>query len=122
MRYPFGSMQQAELNLKNTEQQAFLEIRDAVRSVETDYKRVQAYKVARELAQQNLEAEEKKLKVGLTTNYQVLLLQRDLADAHSLEIRAIIDYNLALGALDSAMGITLDKKNIKMTQVWSSDE
>jgi outer membrane protein TolC len=106
------------LNLQNTEQQAFLEIRDAVRNVQTDYKRVQAYKVARELSQQNLEAEEKKLKVGLTTNYQVLLLQRDLADAHSLELRATIDYNLALAALDRAMGITLDKKNIKMTQIW----
>ncbi len=116
------NMEQAELNLRNTEQQALLEIRDAVRNVETGYKRVQAYKVARELAQQNLEAEEKKLKVGLTTNYQVLLLQRDLADAHSLELRATIDYNLALAALDRAMGITLDKKNIKMTQVWSRDE
>jgi outer membrane protein TolC len=113
--------EQAQLNLENTEQQAFLEIRDAVRRVQTDYKRVQAYKVARELAQQNLEAEEKKLKVGLTTNYQVLLLQRDLADAHSLELRATIDYNLALAGLDRATGVTLNKKNIKMTQIWSSD-
>jgi outer membrane protein TolC len=112
------NMEQAELDLKNTEQQAFLEIRNAVRAVQTNYKRVQAYKVARELAQQNLEAEEKKLKVGLTTNYQVLLLQRDLADANSLELRATIDYNLSLAALDKAMGITLDKKNIKMTQIW----
>lgn len=114
------SMEQAELSLKNTEQQAFLEIRDAVRSVQTDYRRVRAYKAARELAQKNLEAEQKKLNVGLTTNYQVLLLQRDLADAQSSELRAIIDYNLALAALDKAMGITLDKKNIRMTQVWSS--
>jgi len=110
---------QAELNLENLKQQAFLEIRDAVRKVQTDHKRVHAYRVARELAEQTLEAEQKKLKAGLTTNYQVLLLQRDLADARSQELRALIDYNLALAALDKALGVSLDKKNIKMTQIGS---
>jgi outer membrane protein TolC len=114
------SKEQAELSLKNQEQQAFLEIRDAVRNVETNYKRIQAYKVARELAEEKLEAEQKKLKVGLTTNYLVLQHQRDLANAKSAELRAIIDYNLSLAALDRALGMTLDKRNIKTTQVWSS--
>ncbi len=116
------SREQAELNLKNQEQQAFLEIRDAVRNVQTNYKRIQAYQVARELAEEKLEAEEKKLKVGLTTNYLVLQHQRDLANARSAELRAIIDYNLSLAGLDRALGMTLDKRNIKMTQIWSSDE
>ncbi len=109
------SMEQAELSLKNQEQQAFLEIRDAVRNVQMNYKRIQAYKVARELAEEKLEAEEKKLKVGLTTNYLVLQNQRDLANARSAELRAIIDYNLSLATLDRALGMTLDKRNIKMT-------
>jgi outer membrane protein TolC len=116
------SMEQAELNLKNQEQQVFLEIRDAVRNVQTNYKRIQAYKIARELAEEKLEVEEKKLKVGLTTNYLVLQHQRDLANARSAELRAVIDYNLSLAVLDRALGMTLDKKNIKMTQIWSSDE
>ncbi len=117
-----ASREQAELSLKDQEQQAFLEIRDAVRDVQTNYKRIQAYKVARELAEEKLDAEEKKLKVGLTTNYLVLQHQRDLANARSAELRAIIDYNLSLGALDRALGMTLDKRNIKMTQIWSSAE
>jgi outer membrane protein TolC len=116
------SREQAELNLKNQEQQAFLEIRDAVRNVQTNYKRIQAYKVARELAEEKLDAEEKKLKVGLTTNYLVLQHQRDLANARSAELRAIIDYNLSLASLDRALGMTLDKRNIKMTQIWSTAE
>lgn len=113
------NLEQAQVNLQNQEQQAFLEIRNAVRDVQTNYKQVQAYKLARELAQEKLEAEEKKLKVGLATNYEVLLHQRDLADAQSSELRAVIDYNLALAALDRALGTTLEKKNIKMTDVWS---
>jgi outer membrane protein TolC len=110
------------LSLKNQEQQAFLEIRDAVRNVETNYKRIQAYKVARELAEEKSEAEVKKLKVGLTTNYLVLQHQRDLVNAKSAELRAIIDYNLSLAGLDRALGMTLDKRNIKMTQIWSTAE
>ena len=114
------SLEQAQVNLQNQEQQAFLEIRNAVRDVQTNYKQVQAYKLARELAKEKLEAEQKKLRVGLATNYEVLLHQRDLADAQSSELRAVIDYNLALAALDKALGMTLEKKNIKMTEIWSS--
>jgi len=104
-------------NLENQEQQVFLEIRNAVRTVQTNYKRVEAYKVARELALQKLEAEEKKLKVGLTTNYLVLQYQRDLDNAVSAELRAIIDYNLSLARLDQSMGTSLKKKNIRLTDV-----
>ena len=116
------SLEQAQVNLQNQEQQAFLEIRNAVRDVQTNFKRVQAYKVAREYAEEKLAAEQKKLKVGLATNYEVLLHQRDLADAQSSELRAVIDYNLSLAALDRALGTTLEKKNIKFTEVWSSTD
>jgi outer membrane protein TolC len=108
-------LKQTTLRLKNQQQQLALEIKNAVRAVQTDYKRVQAYGVARELAEKKLEAEEKKLKVGLTTNYVVLQHQRDFADARSAELRAIIDYNLSLAQLDRAMGTSLEKKNIKFS-------
>jgi len=107
-------VEQAELRLKNQEQQAFLEIKTALRAVETDYQRVQAYKVARELAEQKLEAEEAKLRAGLSSNYFVLQYQRDLALARSSELRSVIDYNLSLSRLDKSLGITLEKKNIKI--------
>ena len=108
-------LKQTTLRLKNQEQQVALEIKNAVRAVQTDYKRVQAYRVARELAEQKLNAEEKKLKVGLTTNYVALQYQRDLANARSAELRAIIDYNLSLARLDRSMGTSLEKKNIKLS-------
>jgi outer membrane protein TolC len=116
------NLEKAQVDLQNREQQAFLEIRNAVRDVQTNYKQVQAYKLARELAQEKLDAEQKKLKVGLATNYEVLLHQRDLADAQSSELRAVIDYNLALAALNRVLGTTLEKKNIKMTEIWSSTD
>lgn len=108
-------LKQAALRLKGQEQQVALEIKNAVRAVQTDYKRIHAYRVARELAVKKLDAEEKKLKVGLTTNYVVLQYQRDLVDARSAELRAIVDYNLSLAQLDRATGTSLKKKNIKLS-------
>jgi outer membrane protein TolC len=113
------NLEQAQLTLKNTEQQVFLEIRNAVRLVETNFKRIAAYRVARELAEKKLEAEDKKLKVGLTTNYIVLQHQRDLATARSNELRAIADYILAQAALEKAMGVSLKNRNIRFRQFSS---
>ena len=99
------NLEQSKLRLQNQEQQIFLEVSNGVRAVQTDYKRIQAYKAARELAEKKLEAEEKKLKVGLTTNYLVLQYQRDLENARSAELRAVIDYNLSIARLNRTMGI-----------------
>jgi outer membrane protein TolC len=104
--------ERAALLLKDKEQQAILEVQIAVRAVETDFKRVQAYKLARELAEEKLEAEVKKLAAGMSTNYTVLQQQRDLAAAQSGEIKALTDYSLSRARLDRAMGLTLRRKNI----------
>ncbi len=112
-------MQQAMLRLQQQEQNIYLEIKQAVRAVETNYQRVEAYKVARELRQQQLAAEEEKLKVGLTTPYFVLQYQRDLATAQTTELQAIIDYNLSLANLSRAMGTSLQEKNISMVDVYN---
>jgi len=110
------NLDQAMLRLKNQEQLIFLEIKNAVRAVQTNFKRVQAYKTARELAQKKLEAEEEKLKVGLSTNYFVLQYQRDLANAQTMELKAKIDYNLSLARLNRAMGVSLKNKNINFSE------
>jgi outer membrane protein TolC len=114
------SYEQSLVDLKNLEQQIFLEIRTAVRAVEINYKRVLGYRAARELAQKKLEAEEKKLKVGLTTNYVVLQYQRDLADTRTAELRALIEYNLTLAYLDKSLGTGLRNKNIEFSRPGKS--
>ncbi len=114
-------MKQALLDLKNKEQQVFLEIKTAVRAVETNAKRVQAYKVARELAEQKLAGEEEKLKVGLSTNYLVLQYQRDLATARSTELKAVVDYNVSLAGLDQALGTSLKNRNMSVTDFARTD-
>ena len=111
------NMEQAVLRLKNQEQTIYLEIRNGVRNAETNYKRVQSYRVARELAEKKLLAEEEKLKVGLSTNFIVLTYQRDLSNARSSELRAIVDYIISVSSLEKAMGTNLKSHNITIDEV-----
>jgi len=95
------------LELENLEKQVFLEVKNVLRDIETNAKRVEAYRLARDLAEKRLRAEEKKLAVGLTTNYFVLEYQEKLATSKSQEILALIDYRLALARLDKAIGTSI---------------
>lgn len=106
------SLDQARLEIENQEQQIFLEIKTAVRAVQTNYQRVEAYRIARELAQKKLEAEEEKFKVGLSTNYFILQYQRDLASAQIMELKATVDYNISLAHLRRVQGIGHKNQNI----------
>ncbi len=109
------SHDRAEIRMKSLEKKAFLETKTTVRTVKSDYLRVEAYRIARELAEQKLDAEEAKLRAGMTTNFIVLQYQRDLANARSAELRAVIDYNLSLSRLNNTLGISLKNWNIKLT-------
>jgi len=111
------SMQQALLEMKSTEQTTVLEIRNAVRNLQTSFKQVQAYKVARELAEKKLAAEEEKLRVGLSTNYTVLQYQRDVTTARVQELKSIIDYNVSQAGLERSMGTLLEAKNIRIADL-----
>jgi outer membrane protein TolC len=111
------NLDQAMLQLKNEEQTIYLEIRNGVRTLETNYERVQAYKVARELAEQKLSAEEEKLRVGLSTNFTVLSYQRDLNSARISELRSIVDYLNSQVNLETYMGVGLKNRGITLEQL-----
>ncbi len=111
------ALEQAQLRLKNQEQEIFLEIKTAVRDVEINYERVQAYRAARELAEKKLEAEQEKFKVGKSTNFFILQYQNDLADARSSELRSKVDYILSQANLERALGTTFKIKNINFSDI-----
>lgn len=102
------------LNIKDLEKTIVVEVREAHRQIKTDIKRVQATRVARKLAEEKLNAEEKKFKVGLSTSFNVLEFQEDLAEEQSNEIKAVIDYNKSLNRLNQVMARTLEAHDIKL--------
>ena len=109
-------LQQTEARLKAQEQQIYLEVSDAIRVLETAAKSVDAYRIARELAERQLEAEMKKLNVGMSTNYFVLTYQDALASARSMELRALVEYNIAVASIAKVTGTTLEARNITLSE------
>jgi outer membrane protein TolC len=116
LSYARMDFSQTQVRIKSLEQQIELEVSDALRTIETNSKRVDALRVSSDLAAKTLDAEEKKLKVGLSTNYFVLDFQEKLANARSAELRARIDYILAVESLEKAMGVSLEKRAFKIAE------
>jgi len=59
-------------------------------------KRIETARAARELADERLDSERKRLDVGISTSFLVIQAQRDLAQARTNELAATLAYNLAL--------------------------
>lgn len=88
--------QQQEAVLRRLEMAVATEVRIAVRSVESNYKRVESTRSSRVLAERRLDAEQKKFEAGMSTNFFVTQAQRDLADARVAELTAIADYRKSI--------------------------
>jgi outer membrane protein TolC len=106
--------QQAILRLKQSEQNIIVEIDNAIKTAQSNYRRVEATREARKYAEAALDAEEKKLANGASTSFVVLQLQKDLTDARSSELRSLADYNKSLADLAKSEGTTLEKKKLSL--------
>ncbi|MGE3507911.1 MAG: TolC family protein [Vicinamibacterales bacterium] len=98
---------QAETQLRNLQLQVATEVRDAARQVQTNRQRVDTSRVARELAERRLDAEEKKFAAGIQTSFFVFQAQRDLAQARTNEVKAILDYNKSLVDYEAVQEVPL---------------
>ncbi|HKY19779.1 MAG TPA: TolC family protein [Vicinamibacterales bacterium] len=87
---------QIEVQLRQLDLQVTSDVSNAAIGVQNSAERVQAAQAARDLAQQQLDAENSKFGVGMSTNYQVVLAQRDLATAQSNELQAVLAYRRAV--------------------------
>lgn len=134
MSYPLGNrsaksrltasrlqVAQTLLDIKNLEKKIVVEVREALRQIKTEAKRIKATGLARKLAERKLDAEEKKFEVGLSTSFNVLEFQEDLFEEQSNEIRAIIDYRKAGIRLRQVMATTMAEHNIRMSKEIDND-
>jgi outer membrane protein len=106
--------EQAKTSLKQLELQIVQQVREGVRRVEANARRVDANRAARILAEEQLRVEQRRLEAGVTTTFNVLSFQRDLAQAQASEIRAIADYYNSLANLESVRGTVLEANQIEM--------
>ena len=104
----------AQSSLQSVRQQVIVGVREAVRRVHTDFKRIETTRSARIMAEKQLQAEQERLKVGLSTTRFVLDFQRDLATAQGNELRAVLDYNKSLSNLARNKATTLERYSLRL--------
>jgi outer membrane protein TolC len=104
----------SEQKLTAEAQQIALDVRNALTQVEMNRAQIEAATTARELAERRLEAEQKKFDLGASTIRFVLEEQRNVAQAQTDELQALVNYTKALVDLDHATGMTLKKNNIEI--------
>ena len=97
-------LKQALIDQRKVQLTVSREIYQTVRNLETFSKSVEVRRAATVLARTQLEAEQEKFRLGLSTSFNVLQFQNQLTSARSDEIRALSDYNEALGRLDQVTG------------------
>ncbi len=109
MSYPLGNSaqeanfarskvqyQQSLAQVRSLELRVATDITNGALTVNNNLQQVQASGASRELAQKKLEAAQSKFEVGMATNYEVVQAQRDLNDAVTAELRAILNYRKSL--------------------------
>jgi outer membrane protein TolC len=106
---------QSILSIKGLEKKIILEVRESARQLKTDSKRIKAANVAKKLADEKLKAEEKKFEVGLSTSFNVLKFQEDLAEAQSNVIKTIIDYKQSRIRFRKSIASTLKHHDVSLT-------
>ncbi|MEM1251758.1 MAG: TolC family protein [Cyanobacteria bacterium P01_H01_bin.21] len=106
------TQQQLQNDLDRLESDIRLNVADQLRDVESARNRIEATRLARELAEQRLENARARERRGRTRDiFEVLELQNDLVEAQNNEVNAAIDLADAIASLNESLGTTLN--------VWS---
>ena len=80
-------------------------MRETAHRLDQNQQRIETTRLARELAEQRLDAEQKRFEVGMSTSFLVIQAQRDLAVARNAALQAALDYQLAVIAFQTAQQI-----------------
>ena len=108
------NVKQAQVRLRQMQNQARLEVEDALIAMRRARSSYEAAVQARKLQQESLEAEQAKFEVGASTAFFVIQYESLLAQAKSTEVAAESSYVKAKAALQRAMGTILEDNHISL--------
>ena len=93
-----------------------VEVANAYETVMLQRRVLDVARLARELSQEQVSRRDGAFRGRLHHHFEVLRYQRDLAEAQVRELRAIIDYQIALAALRKATGVNLDEHDLVLAK------
>jgi outer membrane protein TolC len=103
---------------RQLQQAVTLEVTNVVHQLEQAKLSLAAARVARDLAQKTLEAEQRKYDLGTETIFFVLDAQNILAQAELSFLQAEIGYNLAVTAVDHATGDLVARHKVQIAKTF----
>jgi outer membrane protein len=110
--------QRRDLYVRRQRQQAImLEARNAVHQLEEAKLSLAAGKIARDLAQKNLEAEQRKYELGAQTIFFVLDAQNQLSQVEQSLLQAQVSYQRSVAGLDRVTGELLKRYSVQIQGV-----
>ncbi len=109
-----NQVKQSQIRLREFENQARLEVEDALIAMNRARSSYEAAVQARKLQEESLAAEQARLEVGASTSFFVIQYQNLLAQARSTEVAAKSSYVKARAALQRATGSILDDNHISV--------
>lgn len=113
-RQSLAVLTQQTTGLKRIEQNIEVQVRSAVRAVETNAESVRISIQSRELSAKQYQLEKAKFDAGLSTSYRVLETQNDLEAARVNELQAKVALRNAVSALHRLEGSSLQRYNITL--------
>ncbi len=113
---------QLEMNRKNQEQKIAVQIRNAVDDLENNKQKVETAKVARQLAEIQLDAETKRFKAGTSENFLLLQRQHDLVTAQGAELQALVAYKKSIITLQQNMDTLLESSDFAIAGAAAPQE
>jgi outer membrane protein len=112
-------LRQAETRLQQVENEIRIEVRNAQFALQQNWANVAASQAAVDLAQQSLDAEQKKYALGASTTTLVLQQSSALTQAKSNLVAARAAYEKSRVELDRATGLLLEHNGIDMADAQS---
>jgi outer membrane protein TolC len=112
-------LRQTELRTQKDRNQVAVDISNETVALQQAHTRYQAAVRSRILEEQLVSAEQKKYKLGTSTTFAVIQVQRDLATAKSNEIAAIAQFANAKIGLERVLGTTLETYAVSLDEAKS---
>ncbi|MFI5315515.1 MAG: TolC family protein [Myxococcota bacterium] len=107
-------LRKAKTAMRRTEQSLVLEVRSAVRALQSSIDLVESARRARAASEETLRAEQERLRLGDSTPHNVQQFQDDLLQAQFSEISALQAYRTNISTLEFAQGTLLEARGISV--------
>jgi len=89
-------------------------VRNALQTLETSRRRVDAARSSRINAELQYQSEQRKFDAGQSTNFLVLDRQNALSSARGRELKALTDYTKGIAELQRALSTTLTSNSVEL--------